>query len=136
VVADPAARSEPRQEKVTWLNRRRSLGADPTARQRPTETRDQAPDRQHFPFRKRGRITSLRKASDIYLLHGTGSSDIALAKSGCYSTLTWWVLNHWIVNKQLRFNTGPYEQSSLQCYLQYRYTVSVMTTRATVFYLQ
>jgi hypothetical protein len=64
---------------------------------------------------------------------GTGSSDIALAKSGCYSTLTWWVLNHWIVNKQLRFNTGPYEQSSLQCCLQYRHTVSVMTT---VFYLQ
>jgi hypothetical protein len=36
---------------------------------------------------------------------GAGSSDIALAKSGSYSTLTWWVLNRWIVNKQLRFDT-------------------------------
>jgi hypothetical protein len=43
---------ETRQDKVTWLNRRRSLGADPTARQRPTERRDQAPDRQHFPKKK------------------------------------------------------------------------------------
>jgi hypothetical protein len=36
---------------------------------------------------------------------GTGSSDIALAKSESYSTLTWWVLNRWIGNKQLRFDT-------------------------------
>jgi hypothetical protein len=40
---------------------------------------------------------------------GTGSSNVALAKLGCYSILTWWILNRLIVNEQLRSNTGPYE---------------------------
>jgi hypothetical protein len=40
---------ETRPSRMTWLNPRRSLGADPTERQGPTDRRDQAPDSKHFP---------------------------------------------------------------------------------------
>jgi hypothetical protein len=41
---------------------------------------------------------------------GTSSSDLALAKLGCYSTLTWYVINRWIVNEWLRSDYTVREQ--------------------------
>jgi hypothetical protein len=46
----------------------------------------------------------------ISVAMGTGSSNLALAKSESYSTLTLLVLNQWITNKRLRSNNRAHKQ--------------------------